>query len=119
MAAETVKLKDRNSGNQVWLTVRDGVVVGCMGSDPKRYVGLTIEMAKHHARHGGDVKKVLSKYEKSRLATLELRPQVLPEFLPLFDHCVNLAADAHRRGSAARAGLDLLHARRLLRHGSR
>lgn len=49
----TVKLKDRYSGDHVWLTVRDGVVVGAMGSDPKRYVGMTIERARHVARHGG------------------------------------------------------------------
>jgi len=61
----------------------------------------------------------LSKYEKSRIATLELREKILPEFLPLFDHCVNLAADAHRRGSHTRAGQDLLHARRLTKYGTR
>jgi len=48
-----VKLKDRYSGGHAWLTVRDGRVVGAMGSDPKRYVGLTIDEAKHHARYGG------------------------------------------------------------------
>ena len=50
---ETVKLKDRYSGGSVWLTVRDGKVVGAMGSDPKRFIGLSIDQAKHHARYGG------------------------------------------------------------------
>ena len=48
-----IKLKDRYSGGHVWLTVRDGIVVGAMGSDPKRYLGMTIDEAKHVARHGG------------------------------------------------------------------
>lgn len=48
-----VKLKDRHSGGHVWLTVRDGTVVGAMGSDPQRYLGMTIDEAKHVARHGG------------------------------------------------------------------
>ena len=49
----TVKLKDRYSGAHVWLTVRDGTVVGAMGSDPKRYVGMPLDQAKHVARYGG------------------------------------------------------------------
>lgn len=63
------------------------------------------------------MKKKPSKYDKSLAATIELRPKILPEFLPLFDHCLNLAADAHKRGNAKRAGMDLLHARRLLKYG--
>jgi hypothetical protein len=51
-AAPVIKLKDRNRGH-VWLTVRDGIVVGAMGSEPKRYVGMTLEQAKHVARYGG------------------------------------------------------------------
>ena len=49
----TVKLKDRHSGAHVWLTVRDGTVVGVMGSDPKRYLGMALDQAKHVARYGG------------------------------------------------------------------
>jgi len=52
-----LKLKDRHSGNYVYLTVRGGVVVGAMGSDPKRFVGLTVERARHIARHGGKPEK--------------------------------------------------------------
>ncbi len=52
-AAPVVKLKDRYSGGHVWLTVRDNVVVGVMGSDPKRYLGMTLDRAKHVARYGG------------------------------------------------------------------
>lgn len=48
-----VKLKDRYSGSHVWLTVRDGAVVGVMGSDPKRYLGMALDRAKHVARYGG------------------------------------------------------------------
>ena len=56
----SVKLKDRYSGGHVWLTVRDGIVVGAMGSDPKRYVGMTLDQAKHVARYGGTGTKVSS-----------------------------------------------------------
>lgn len=52
-AASTVKLKDRHSGGHVWLTVRNGIVVGVMGSDPKRYLGMPLDQAKHVARYGG------------------------------------------------------------------
>ena len=48
-----IKLKDRYSSGHVWLTVRDGTVVGVMGSDPKRYLGMTLDRAKHVARYGG------------------------------------------------------------------
>ena len=56
----SLKLKDRYSGAHVWLTVRDGIVVGAMGSDPKRYVGMTLDQAKHVARYGGTGTKVAS-----------------------------------------------------------
>jgi hypothetical protein len=52
-SASVIKLKDRHSGNFVWLTVRDGVVVGATGSDPERYVGMALDRARHVARHGG------------------------------------------------------------------
>ena len=35
------------------LTVRNGIVVGVMGSDPKRYLGMPLDQAKHVARYGG------------------------------------------------------------------
>lgn len=50
---ETLCLRDRASGLRIWLTLRDGMVVGAMGSDPKRYLGLTEAVARHRARHGG------------------------------------------------------------------
>lgn len=50
---QELALHDRHSGGKVWLNVRDGIVVGVTGSDPKRYLGLSIERAKHVARHGG------------------------------------------------------------------
>lgn len=48
-----LKLKDRYSGGHVWLSLRDGVVVGAMGADPKRYIGLTVDEARRRARYGG------------------------------------------------------------------
>ena len=51
-----IKLKDRHSGDHVWLTVRGGRVVGVMGSDPKRYMGMTPDEARRHARYGGRVR---------------------------------------------------------------
>lgn len=50
-APETIKLKDRQRGH-VWLTLRGGRVIGVMGSDPDRYMGLTLDEAKHLARYG-------------------------------------------------------------------
>lgn len=46
-------LKDRSSGSLIRLKVRAGRVVGAMGSEPKRYIGLTLDEAKHLARYGG------------------------------------------------------------------
>jgi len=48
-----VKLRDRYSGGHVWLTVREGRVVGAAGSDPERYLGMTLDRARHVARYGG------------------------------------------------------------------
>ena len=52
-----LKLKDRKRGH-VWLTVRDGIIVGATGSEPRRYVGMTLDQAKHVARYGGTGKKI-------------------------------------------------------------
>lgn len=38
-------------GGTVYLTVRNGIVVGAMGSDPKRYMGMPLELAREYARH--------------------------------------------------------------------
>ncbi len=56
MANDQLVLKDRGRG-RVWLTIRDGIVVGAMGSEPKRYMGLTILEARHLARYGGRGRK--------------------------------------------------------------
>jgi hypothetical protein len=47
----TITLRDRVSGNQMYLTLRDGTVIGAMGSDPARYMGLTEAQARHKARY--------------------------------------------------------------------
>ncbi len=44
-------LRDRAAGQKIWLTLRDGVVVGAMGSSPARYIGLTEAEARHKARY--------------------------------------------------------------------
>lgn len=49
----TIKLRDRQSRGHVWLTVRGNRIVGVMGSDPGRYMGMTLDEAKHYARYGG------------------------------------------------------------------
>lgn len=48
----TLVLKDRMSGNKVYLTLRDGTVVGAMGSEPRRYLGLSEAAARRKARYG-------------------------------------------------------------------
>jgi hypothetical protein len=50
-----MKLKDRGNGH-IYLTIRDGIVVCAMGSDPKRYIGLTLAASKHVARYGSEGK---------------------------------------------------------------
>ena len=62
-APSEIKLKDRYSGGHVWLTVRGDRVVGVMGADPERYMGMTLDEAKHHARHGGRVHHAVKKTE--------------------------------------------------------
>jgi hypothetical protein len=47
-----VTLKDRGRGF-IWLSLRGGVVVGAVGSEPSRYMGLALERARHIARYGG------------------------------------------------------------------
>ncbi len=51
-ADTTEVLRDRERGT-IHLTIRDGVVVGAMGSEPKRFIGLTVDRARHVARYGG------------------------------------------------------------------
>lgn len=47
----TMTLKDKGRG-RIWLTILDGLVISAMGSEPARFVGLSIERAKHLARYG-------------------------------------------------------------------
>jgi len=47
-----IQLRDRYSGSPISLTVRDDRVVGAMGTEPKRYLGMTLDEAKRYARHG-------------------------------------------------------------------
>jgi hypothetical protein len=49
--ATTLTLKDRVSGNRMYLTIREGIVVGAMGADPARYLGLTETAARRKARY--------------------------------------------------------------------
>ena len=56
MKTTSLALKDRSRGT-IWLSIRDGVVVGAMGSDPKRFIGLTVALAQRLARTGSLVAK--------------------------------------------------------------
>lgn len=51
-----LNLPDKNRG-QIWLNLRDGVVVGAMGSEPERFLDLTESQARHLARYGGIAKR--------------------------------------------------------------
>ena len=55
----------------------------------------------------------ISKYDRSVIETTALRPYVPADLRALFDHCLKLAAHSHKGGYAARAGRELLHARKL------
>ncbi len=48
---QTIVLRDRVSGGRIWLRVVGGVVVGAMGSEPARFVGLSESAARHRARY--------------------------------------------------------------------
>ena len=48
-----IQLRDRYSGSPISLVVRGDRVVGAMGTEPKRYLGMTLDEARHYARHGG------------------------------------------------------------------
>ena len=56
MKTTSLALKDRSRGT-IWLSIRDGVVVGAMGSEPERYIGLTVALAQRLARTGSLVAK--------------------------------------------------------------
>lgn len=51
--AVMLNLRDKASGGRIYLNVRGGHVVGAMGADPYRYLGLTEADARHVARYGG------------------------------------------------------------------
>lgn len=53
-----------------------------------------------------------SRYQKSLAKTVALRETCAPIFLPLFDHCVALAASSYSHGYPQRAGRELLSARK-------
>jgi hypothetical protein len=53
-----------------------------------------------------------SRYETRRAETLALRDTCPAIFLPLFDHCVSLAASSHAHGYPQRAGQELAAARK-------
>lgn len=66
------------------------------------------------------MKRKGSKFRSSLKRTRGMRRRVPKDLRPLFDHCVNLAVSTHQASEepgrsylAKRAGLDLLHARRL------
>jgi hypothetical protein len=54
---KTLVLKDRMSGHRVWLTLKKGIVVGAMGCEPRRYMGLTEKEAFHKATRRTDLSR--------------------------------------------------------------
>lgn len=52
MNAAHIVLNDKGRG-RICLAIRAGLVVGAMGSEPGRFVGLTEQRARHIARYGG------------------------------------------------------------------
>ena len=51
-AAMMLVLRDKTSGGRVYLRLCTGLVIGALGSDPARYLGLTEKAARHLARYG-------------------------------------------------------------------
>lgn len=52
-------------------------------------------------------------YQKSRIRTRLLKKDVSKDLLPLYNHCLKLAEDSHKRGYFKRAGIELAYARKL------
>lgn len=46
-----IRITDKHRG-QITLTMRDGIVIGAMGSEPQRYIGLTELRARQLAARG-------------------------------------------------------------------
>ena len=57
--------------------------------------------------------KTISKFDRSLIQTEGVRVAVANDMRALFDHCLELARDSHKRGYAKRAGQELAHARKL------
>jgi len=115
-----VRLKDRYSGGHVWLTLRDGRVVGVMGSDPSRYMGMPIEEARHHARYGGSRGAVRSRAVRSTegamstgaMSTARRGQSINPEYLRKTKVAGQLADDAWLRGGLDAMDVELKQLRR-------
>lgn len=60
--------------------------------------------------------KPATKFDRSLAETRAMRGDVKKEFLPLFDHLINLACDSHKRGYYKRAGRELRQARKVARY---
>jgi hypothetical protein len=58
----------------------------------------------------------VTKFERSLIETEALRPRILPQFRSLFDHLIDMAKHSHKN-YPKRAGQELAHARKLLKHG--
>jgi hypothetical protein len=80
---QALRLRDKMSGGQIVLWVRNGMVVGAMGSDPQRYFddrkpgapkALTVAEAKHLARYGGLGKKTAAKKAPAKKAPAKKAP---------------------------------------------
>lgn len=49
---QTLTLKNKGRGS-IFLVIRGGVVIGALGCEPGRFIGLTEARARHVARYGG------------------------------------------------------------------
>lgn len=75
-----VTLRDRSRGS-VWLKIRDGRVVGAMGSEPARYMGLSLGEARRLARYGGASPSFLGLGARSRAPSASASRDPLPVVL--------------------------------------
>ena len=93
--AVRLTLRDRERGH-ISLTLRDGIVVGAAGSEPKRFMGLSEAQARHLARYGGSSSK-----PKTRAA----------------GSTANLEQIREMQDMLLKAGIDEEHASRLQQEG--
>lgn len=90
----------------------DGHVRASSPADARKKLGLA-PAAKRHRAKGRHASPSHAKFHASLAKTEAVRGDVAKDLLPLFDHLVSLAKEAHKRSAYKQAGIELRMARKL------